>query len=296
MKSLQELLEKARSAKPKVIAVVKAEDDDVLKAVKTSQELGLVKGVLIGDKKKIESIMDKLGMEKTNLEIVDEQDTSQAVASAVELAKKGEVQALMKGLIQTKDFLKGIVSGDKSLTGGRLLSHVAVFQVPHMERLMLVTDAAMNISPDLSQKYQIMKNSLSVARSLQIKNPRVAVLSAVEVVNPSIPSTMDAAIISKMAQRERLEAVVDGPLALDNAVSKDACIHKGIDSPVGGEADILLVPDLISGNILYKSLVYFARAKVAGIVAGAEVPVVLTSRADSDESKTYSIALSVLMG
>ncbi|ADL07592.1 bifunctional enoyl-CoA hydratase/phosphate acetyltransferase [Thermosediminibacter oceani] len=296
MESLQEIVEKARQSKPKVMAVVKAEDDDVLKAVKTSQELGLVKSVLIGDKKKIESIMDTLGMEKTNIEIIDEQDTSQAVGIAVELAKKGEVQVLMKGLLQTKDFLKGIVSGDKSLTGGRLLSHVAVFQVPHMKKLVLVTDAAMNISPDLSQKYQIMKNSLSVARSLQIKNPRVAILSAVEVVNPSIPSTMDAAIISKMAQRERLEAVVDGPLALDNAVSKEACIHKGIDSAVGGEADILLVPDLISGNILYKSLVYFARAKVAGIVAGAEVPVVLTSRADSDESKTYSIALSVLMG
>ncbi|MCG0275573.1 MAG: bifunctional enoyl-CoA hydratase/phosphate acetyltransferase [Thermosediminibacteraceae bacterium] len=296
MESLQELVDKARQAKTKTIAVVKAEDDDVLKAVKTSHDLGLINGVLIGNRGKIESILEKLEMKKESFEIIDEEDATQAVAIAVEMAKKGEVQILMKGLIQTRDFLRGIVSGDKSLTGGRLLSHVAVFQVPHKEKLLLVTDAAMNIAPDIPQKYQIIKNSLLVARSLQIQNPKVAVLSAVEIVNPAIPSTMDAAILSKMAQRDRLEAVVDGPLALDNAVSKDACIHKGIDSPVGGEADILVVPDLISGNILYKSLVYFAKAKVAGIVVGAEVPVVLTSRADSDESKTYSIALSVLMG
>lgn len=296
MKSLKEMLEVACSANTKTMAVVKAEDEDVLKAVKTASDMGLINGILIGDKEKIEPILDRLKMERRNLEIIDEKNAVKAVTLAVEMAKKGEVQALMKGLIQTRDFLKGIVSGDKSLTGGRLLSHVAVFQVPHMEKLIIVTDAAMNIAPDILQKYQIMKNSLKVAQSLGIECPKVAVLSAVEMVNPSIPSTMDAAILSKMAQRDRLDAIVDGPLALDNAVSKEACAHKGIDSPVGGDADILLVPELVSGNILYKSLVYFAKAKVAGVVVGAEVPVVLTSRADSDESKTYSIALSALIG
>jgi len=296
MKSLNELKQKARSAEPKVLAVVKAEDINVLKAVKASQELGFAKGVLlIGKKKSIETLMSSLDIDSSKIELIDEEDDQNAVNIAVEMEKKGEVQIFIKGLISTKDFLKGVLSGDKSLTDGRLLSYVAVFQVPNIERLLLITDAGINISPNLSQKYQILKNSLSVARSLGIKSPKVAVLSAIETVNPSIVSTLDAAILSKIAEREHLEAIVDGPLALDNAISKVACIHKGINSPVGGEADILLVPDLVSGNILYKSLVYFAGAKVAGIVVGAQVPIVMSSRADSDESKVYSIALGVLM-
>ncbi|MGB9838987.1 bifunctional enoyl-CoA hydratase/phosphate acetyltransferase [Thermovenabulum sp.] len=295
MNTLNELKVKAKNLPKRLMAVVKAEDEDVLKAVKKTREEGIVDAVLIGDKAEIKKISEQIEFDFDG-EIIDEKDPIKASLIGVELAKEKKVQALMKGLIQTKDFLKGVLSGDKSLTGGRLLSHVAVFEVENYPKLILVTDAAMNISPDLIQKYQIMKNALQVTKILGIEMPKVALLSAVENVNPSIPSTLDAAIISKMAEREKLKALVDGPLALDNAISKEACEHKGINSAVGGDADILLVPDLISGNILYKSLVYFANAKVAGIVVGAEVPLVLTSRADSDESKAYSISLAALMG
>lgn len=295
MNTLNELKVKAKNLRKRLMAVVKAEDEDVLKAVKKTREEGIVDAVLIGDKAEIKKISEQIEFDFDG-EIIDEKDPIKASLIGVELAKEKKVQALMKGLIQTKDFLKGVLSGDKSLTGGRLLSHVAVFEVENYPKLILVTDAAMNISPDLIQKYQIMKNALQVTKILGIEMPKVALLSAVENVNPSIPSTLDAAIISKMAEREKLKALVDGPLALDNAISKEACEHKGINSAVGGDADILLVPDLISGNILYKSLVYFANAKVAGIVVGAEVPLVLTSRADSDESKAYSISLAALMG
>ncbi|KYO67795.1 bifunctional enoyl-CoA hydratase/phosphate acetyltransferase [Thermovenabulum gondwanense] len=295
MNTLNELKLKAKNLPKRLMAVVKAEDEDVLKAVKKTREEGIVDAVLIGDKSEIKKISEQIEFDFEG-EIIDEKDPVKASLIGVELAKEKKVQALMKGLIQTKDFLKGVLSGDKSLTGGRLLSHVAVFEVENYPKLILVTDAAMNISPDLSQKYQIMKNALQVTKILGIEMPKVALLSAVENVNPSIPSTIDAAVISKMAEREKLKALVDGPLALDNAISKEACEHKGINSTVGGDADILLVPDLISGNILYKSLVYFANAKVAGIVVGAEVPLVLTSRADSDESKAYSISLAALMG
>ncbi|WP_422443617.1 bifunctional enoyl-CoA hydratase/phosphate acetyltransferase [Thermoanaerobacterium sp. DL9XJH110] len=291
-----QIAEKARALKPKVIAVACAEDPDVLKAVKKCGEFMPVSGILVGSRKKMEPLLESMDMNLSTVEVVDEEDSRKAVSTAVDLVWQGRAQMLMKGLVSTKDFLKGIVSGDKALTGGNLLSHVAVFEVPGREKLLLVSDAAMNLSPDVSMKYAILKNSLKAAGCLGIKNPKVAVLSAVEAVNPAIPSTVDAAVLSKMAQRDNLEAVVDGPLALDVAVSGEALDHKGIMSPVRGDADILLVPDLVSGNILYKSLVYFARAKAAGVVVGARVPVVLTSRADSYESKIYSIAMGMLMG
>lgn len=279
----------------KSVAIVKAEDEDVLKAVKRTMKATRLKSILIGSREKIESLMSFLDMDYTGIEIIEAKDSSQAVNIGQDLARQGKVHMLMKGLLSTKDFLKGIVSGDKALIGNNLLSHVAVFECPARDHLIMVTDAAMNISPDIAQKYQILKNSLWVAKSLGITVPKVAVLSAVETVNPAIPSTTDAAVLCKMAQRDQLSAIVDGPLALDISISKEALQHKGITSPVDGDADILLVPELVSGNILYKSLVYFAGAKVAGIIAGARVPLILTSRADSDESKAYSIAMGMLM-
>ncbi|MGB9813715.1 MAG: bifunctional enoyl-CoA hydratase/phosphate acetyltransferase [Thermovenabulum sp.] len=295
LNKLEEIRIKAKNSSKRLMAVIKAEDEDVLKAVKNTCEDGIVDAVLIGNTEKIKSLLEEIEFDFKG-EIIDEEDPIKASLTGVELAKEKKVQVLMKGLIQTKDFLKGVLSGDKALTGGRLLSHVAVFEVTSYPKLIIVTDAAMNINPDLGQKYQIMKNALQVTKILGIEMPKVALLSAVENVNPSIPSTIDAAVISKMAEREKLKALVDGPLALDNAISKEACEHKGITSVVGGDADILLVPELVSGNILYKSLVYFAKAKVAGVVVGAEVPLVLTSRADTDESKAYSISLAALLG
>jgi phosphate butyryltransferase len=254
-----------------------------------------LKSILIGSRDKIESLLSSLDMDHRGIEIIEAGDPREAVNIGVDMAKQGKVQMLMKGLLSTRDFLKGIVSEDKALVGNNLLSHVAVFECPGREHLFMVTDAAMNINPDVAQKYQILKNSLSVAKSLGITGPKVAILSAVETVNPAISSTTDAAVLCKMAQRDKLSAIVDGPLALDISISKEALQHKGITSPVEGDADILLVPELVSGNILYKSLVYFAGARVAGIVAGARVPIILTSRADSDESKAYSIVMGMIM-
>lgn len=295
MKHLRELIENANLLETKIVAVVKAEDPDVLKAVKRTMETIPLKSILIGSREKIESLMSSLDMDNKGFEIIEAGDPREAVSIGVDMTKQGKVQMLMKGLLSTRDFLKGIVAGDKALVGNNLLSHVAVFECPGREHLFMVTDAAMNINPDVVQKYQILKNSLSVSKSLGITEPKVAILSAVETVNPAIPSTTDAAVLCKMAQRDGLSAIVDGPLALDISISKKALQHKGINSSVEGDADILLVPELVSGNILYKSLVYFAGARVAGIVAGARVPLILTSRADSDESKAYSIAMGALM-
>ncbi|AYO30110.1 MAG: phosphate butyryltransferase [Thermoanaerobacteraceae bacterium] len=295
MKHLRELIENANLLETKIVAVVKAEDPDVLKAVKRTMEAIPLKSILIGSRDKIESLLSSLDMDHRGIEIIEAGDPREAVNIGVDMAKQGKVQMLMKGLLSTRDFLKGIVSEDKALVGNNLLSHVAVFECPGREHLFMVTDAAMNINPDVAQKYQILKNSLSVAKSLGITGPKVAILSAVETVNPAISSTTDAAVLCKMAQRDKLSAIVDGPLALDISISKEALQHKGITSPVEGDADILLVPELVSGNILYKSLVYFAGARVAGIVAGARVPIILTSRADSDESKAYSIVMGMIM-
>jgi phosphate butyryltransferase len=295
VKHLRELIENANLLETKIVAVVKAEDPDVLKAVKLTMEAIPLKSILIGSRDKIESLLSSLDMDHRGIEIIEAGDPREAVNIGVDMAKQGKVQMLMKGLLSTRDFLKGIVSEDKALVGNNLLSHVAVFECPGREHLFMVTDAAMNINPDVAQKYQILKNSLSVAKSLGITGPKVAILSAVETVNPAISSTTDAAVLCKMAQRDKLSAIVDGPLALDISISKEALQHKGITSPVEGDADILLVPELVSGNILYKSLVYFAGARVAGIVAGARVPIILTSRADSDESKAYSIVMGMIM-
>lgn len=293
------LLEKTLSlpeiTKQQFMAVVKAEDEAVLKAVKQAGAQNGLYGVLIGSKRKIEAMMKSLDIPVANIEIVDEEAPQAAANLAVSLAKRGEADFIMKGMISTKEFLKAVLADDKALINGGLLSHVGVFEVPSLNRLLLISDAAMNINPNLREKYGILKNSLKVAEKLRISKPKAAILSAIEHVNPAISSTTDAAILCKMAERDNLEAIVDGPLALDIAISVSALRHKGITSSIGGEADILIVPELVSGNVLYKSLIYLAGARVAGIVAGAKVPIVLTSRADSDESKALSIAMGRLM-
>ncbi len=294
MKSLNEIIEKTKTLSDRVMAVVKAEDEEVLRAVKFAQEQMPVSSILIGSKEELEIKLKQLCIEGHRIEIINEEEPRAAANIAASLAKQGKVQMLVKGLLTTRDFLKGILTEDKTLVGNNLLSHTAVFEVPGFGRLLILSDAAVNINPDMNQKYEILKNSIIAAKSMGIDIPRVALLSAVENINTSIPSSVDAAVICKMAQRERLDVVIDGPLALDIAVSEQALSHKNIVSSVGGMADLLIAPDMVSANILYKSLIYFAGAKVAGIVLGAKVPIVLTSRSDKDESKIYSIALGLL--
>jgi phosphate butyryltransferase len=223
-------------------------------------------------------------------------DVRLAARRAASLVQQGKAQVLMKGLVGTADFMRAVLDKSEGLGTGRLISHAVVFEASGYDRLMTLTDAAINIAPDLAQKVQIITNALQVTAVLGPKEPRVAMLAAVETVSLSMKATEDAALIAKMAERGQIGGCrIDGPLALDNAISVAAARHKGIGGDVAGRADILVVPNIEAGNVLYKSLVYFAHAPLAGIVIGAAAPVVLTSRADSPQTKLNSIALAVIV-
>jgi phosphotransacetylase len=214
----------------------------------------------------------------------------------VQLVRDGKADVLMKGHLHTNDFLRAVLRADVGLRTDRLLSHAFVMQIPMYHKLLLITDAAISISPDLMQKAQILQNAIDMLIQLGIERPKAAALSAIETINPKIPSTVDAACLHKMAERGQIKhALVDGPMAFDNAISSEAAREKGMASPVAGDVDILLVPDLDAGNILYKNLVYLANAQIAGVVMGARAPIVLTSRADTAQARIHSLALAGLL-
>lgn len=294
---LDSLITRATQYEEKTVAVAAAEDYEVIEAVACALKRNLAKFLLFGDKEKINRILEeKYGdlANNENLQIIHAYTKAAAAEQAVKAVKMNEANVLMKGNVPTATILKAVLNKEYGLRTGNVLSHVAVFEIPGFDRFTIVTDAAMNIAPDLDQKVQIIKNAVGVARSIGIEMPLVAPIAAVEVVNPAMQATLDAAALSMMNKRGQLtECIVDGPLALDNAVSLDAAEHKGIKSEVAGRADILLVPTIEVGNALYKSLIYFAKAKVGAVIAGAKVPIVLTSRADSAESKLYSLALAI---
>ncbi|SDF70254.1 phosphate butyryltransferase [Sporolituus thermophilus] len=296
MRSFRDVLQAAQRGRPSRIAVAVAEDEDVLLALADAYRHGLAQAALVGDRDKIKAAAGRAGIELGGFDIVHEPDAKAAARQAVALVSSGQAQLVMKGLISTADILRAVLDKEIGLRTGRVLSHVAVMEIDGYDRLMLLTDAAMNIAPDVSQKAQIVQNAVIVAKALGIKQPKVAPLAAVEVANPDMPATLDAAILAKMADRGQLKGcLIDGPLALDNAVSPEAARHKGITSPVAGMADILLAPNIETGNALYKSVVYFAKAQIGGIIAGAKAPVILTSRADSPQTKLNSIALGVIV-
>lgn len=297
IRSFQEVMQIARRKGPKTIAVACAQDEDVLLAVNNAYQEGIAKAILVGDQEQIEALAKGLKIDLKPFEIIDVKGLEEASLKAVELVSSGRAHMVMKGLVDTSIILKAVLNPEVGLRTGKVLSHVAVFDVPGYDRLFLVTDAAMNIAPDLATKAQIIENAVDVAQSLDILVPKVAVVCAKEKPNPKMPDTMDAVALVEMNQSGKLDGcLVGGPFALDNAVSSEAAKHKGINHPVAGYADILLAPDIEAGNILYKSMVFFARAKNAGIIVGAKAPIILTSRADSDEAKLYSIALGVLSG
>jgi phosphate butyryltransferase len=290
---LDRLVESASKLEQKGIAVAQAADLDVLKAVVNAHKQGIADFSLIGDQEKIEQMLSSLHYSADHFHVIHERDAKKTCVLAVEQVVLGKANALMKGLVPTADLLKAVLDKEKGLRTSRLISHVAAFEVKGYDRLLFITDPAMNIAPDVKEKASIIENAVDVARALGVEKPRIAPVCPVEVVNPAMQSTLDAASLSLMAQRGQIkDCTIDGPLALDNAISIEAAEHKSIQSDVAGKADILLVPSIESGNILYKSLVYFARAKVGALVVGTKVPVVLTSRADSDQAKLYSIALA----
>lgn len=295
IKSLNELLTLAKDKGGKTISVAVAQDTVVLEAIKRAEALGIAKAILVGDKEKIEVAAKEVGMDLTRFEVVDEKDEIKACDVAVDLVTEGRAQLVMKGLIDTSVILKSILRKEANLRTGKVLSHVAVFEIERYHKLLFVTDAAMNIAPEVDHKRQIIENTVDVAHALGIEMPKVAVVCAKEKVSDKMVATQDAEALEAMNKLGKITGcIVGGPFALDNAISAEAAHHKGISHPVAGEADILLMPDIEAGNILYKALTYFAGAENAGIIVGAKVPIVLTSRADSDAAKLNSIALGVL--
>ncbi len=296
MRHMSDIIEAARKAGRKRVAVAAAHEESALEAVFDAARHGLVEPILIGDAEQIRMIAADLGADLSGIRIIDEKDYAKAAAQAVALVRAGEADMLMKGVLDTSILLKAALNKENGLNAGRLTSHVAVMEVPSYHKLLIVTDAAINIAPDLAGKLDIIANAVLVAKAIGIANPKVALLAAVEKVNwDKMPCTADAAIITQMNRRGQLKGcIVDGPLALDNAVSAESAQIKKIVSDVAGDADILVAPDIEAGNILYKCLLDLGQAKGAGIVVGASKPIVLTSRADSAETKLASIALAAL--
>lgn len=295
MKNFQEIMQKAKSAGPRRIAVACAQDEDVLKSVDMANVAGIANATLVGNKEEITKICTNLGIDINKYDIIDEKDNVEASKLAAKLVSDGKADILMKGLVDTSVVLKAVLNKELTLRTGSPISHAAVCEIPGYDRLMFVTDAAMNISPDVNAKAAIVRNVVKLAQSLEIECPKVGVICAKEKVDEKMPATVEAqALVDMNKNGEIVDCIIGGPFALDNAVSEEAAKHKGIKDPIAGKCDVLLVPDIEAGNVLYKAISYFSKSKIAGIILGASKPIVLTSRADSEETKMYSIALAVL--
>jgi len=292
---LDALVRRASSAAPSVTAVVMPVDGLSIEAAAEAAMAGLMAPILVGPRSCIEAAAARVGVDIGGFRIVEADDATDAATKAVAMARDGEVSMIMKGSLHTDDLMRVVVSA-QGLRTRRRISHSFVMDVPHFPRTVLVTDAAINVRPTLMEKRDIIQNAIDLAAILGIVTPRVAVLAAVELVNLDMPSTIEAAALSKMADRGQITGgLVDGPLAFDNAVNLEAARVKGILSPVAGLADILVVPDLEAGNMLAKELTFMAGAGAAGVVTGARVPIILTSRADSSEARIASCAVASLM-
>jgi phosphate butyryltransferase len=292
IENFDRLLSFVKSKEKKRLAIASAESEEIVEAVKRATDEDIIQGVLIGDGERIKDICQKLEFDLNKVEIVDAKDPRLTSQLAVELVKHKKADMLMKGQVGTSTLLKAVLDKEKGLRSGRLLSHVAVVEVENYHKLMLVTDGGMNINPDVNKKVDILKNAIEVANKLRIEKPKVSCLTAVELVNPEMQETQDAAVLVKMAERGDIkDIIIDGPVAFDIAIDSQAAQMKGIISPVAGDTDIFLVPDIASGNIFVKALIYLANAKVGGIVVGGGAPIVLLSRSDTAAMKLYSMAL-----
>jgi len=290
------LIARATSKQPVKTAVAWPCDEVSLGGAIQAFKDKLIVPALVGSDSTIRSLAETMQLDLNTIQIVDVGDSRTAAVRAVEMARKGEAQMLMKGSLHTDELMSAVVSREGGMRTGRRISHVFALDVPSYHKTLFVTDAAINIQPDLETKIDILQNAIDMLLKLEVVKPKVAILSAVESVNPAIPSTLDAAALCKMVDRGQITgAIVDGPLAFDNAISSDAARIKKIKSPVAGDVDLLLVPNLEAGNILFKELQYLAGALAAGVVVGAKVPIVLTSRADGELARMASCALGVLL-
>jgi phosphate butyryltransferase len=293
LKKLEDLRAIVANEPVKKLVLAAAQDQHSLSAVLRAAKDGVIEPILIGDKEAIQNISLSNGYDITGWRIIHEPDMDKAVEMAVKMVSSKQADVLMKGKVGTSTLLKCVLNKEWGLRTGQLLSHIALFEVDTYHKLIAVTDVAMNIAPNLQDKIAIVNNSISCLHKLGIPMPKVAVLGAVEMVNENMEATLHAALLSKMNQRDQIRGcIIDGPLAFDNAVSLESAQHKGIRSEVAGDTDLLLMPDIEVGNVLYKSLVFFAKAKVASVILGAMAPIVLTSRSDTEQAKFDSILLA----
>jgi phosphate butyryltransferase len=293
LKTLSDLKKIVAGGPKKKLILAAAQDQHSMGAVVRAWKDDIVEPILIGDKESIQNICAANNYDITGLRIIHEPDTEMAVERSVRMCSNKQGDILMKGKVGTSTLLKCVLNKEWGLRTGNLLSHFALFEVETYPKVIAVTDVAMNIAPNLQDKIAIINNSVSCLIRLGYVLPKVAVLGAVEMVNENMEATLHAALLSKMYQRDQIKnCIIDGPLAFDNAVSLESAQHKGIRSEVAGDTDLLLMPDIEVGNVLYKSLVFFAKAKVAAVILGARVPIVLTSRSDSEQAKYDSILLS----
>lgn len=292
-RNFDEMLKRAQGLPKSSVSVAAADDIDVLKSIKDAVEKGLADPLLVGNRQKIEEICSQIGLKISGEQIIDASNPIEAAKEAVKLVHRGEADIIMKGMVTSSDFMKAVLSSDHGLRSGKIISHLAAYDIPDFGRVLFLTDGGINITPDLNQKAEILQNAVDAVINLGFSEPKVAVLGAVEFVNPHMEATVHGAALSKMADRGQIQnAVIDGPFALDNAIDLEAARHKGIYGPVAGNADILLVPNIESGNILGKSIIYLAKGVMAGIVLGATAPIVLTSRAETAYGKLCSIAMA----
>lgn len=293
LSDLYNLLDKKTTAKKLVLAA--ADDIESLEAVNKAVSEGIVEGILVGNKSEINKIQKKSNIDLSAFEIIDENDAAEAGKISVKLVHDKKADILMKGNVGTSDLLKAVLNKEYGLRKGDLLSHFSLFEIKGYHKLLALTDVAINIAPGFQEKISIIRNSVEFMHKLGIKVPKIAAIGAVEMVNENMQATLDAALLSIMAQRKQFKScIIDGPLAFDNAISKASAIHKKIDSKVAGDADLLFLPDIEVGNVLYKSLVFFANAQMGCVILGANAPIVLTSRSDSMQSKLYSILLAAV--
>ncbi len=297
IRHLLELVEVAKSKKTRKLVLAAAGDEDALLAVKNAAMHGIIEPILVGDMNKIRAIAKSISFDITELETYDFPEKNDAATKATQLIKEGKAEILMKGNMSTGTLMKAVLDKENGLRKGDTLSHVAVFESPYYHKLLGVTDAAMNVNPDLETKIAIIKNAVEVFHKLGNSNPRVAIVGSVETVNPRMEATMHAATISMMNYRRQITGcIIDGPLAIDNAISRKSAELKNITSDVAGDTDIIMAPNIDGGNILYKTLNFLGGAVSAAVIMGAAAPVVLTSRSDSDKSKFLSIALAANIG
>ena len=296
-KSFDDLLAKVSQCSRKTVSVAVAQDAPILEAIKAAKEKEIADAILVGDEAKIREIADQIGMDLTGYEIINEPDDIEASLKAVKLVHDHKADMYMKGLLSTKDFLKSVLNKEVGLRNGKPLSHVCVFEIPGIDRLLYLTDVAFMTYPSLEEKKSIIENSVEVAHACGIPCPKVAPLAAVEVVNPKMPVTVEAAELTKMNENGEITGcLVDGPLSMDLAIEPEAAIHKGAtDRKIVGDADILLFPDIHAGNLVYKTLVHTTKCKNGCIITGTDAPVILTSRSDTFEVKLNSIALAAVV-